>query len=82
MQATTFNMTGDVVLKGNITQTGNLTQTGNTTTSGTVAATGNISSSADINDAHGSVSALRNAYDSHFHSDAQGGNTGTPNSTI
>lgn len=46
---------------------------------GDLMVTGNIS---DQNGAHGTVSALRNAYDTHTHTDPQGGISGGPSVTV
>jgi len=52
---------------------------------GTVNVTGNLVVTGDISDrggAHGTVAALRNAYDTHTHADPQGGETGVPSVTV
>jgi len=52
---------------------------------GTVNVTGNLIVSGDISDrggAHGTLAALRNAYDEHTHTDPQGGSTGSPSVTV
>jgi phage baseplate assembly protein gpV len=52
---------------------------------GTVNVAGNLVVSGDISDrggAHGTVAALRQAYDVHTHADAQGGETGLPSVTV
>jgi phage baseplate assembly protein gpV len=52
---------------------------------GTVNVTGNLVVSGDISDrggAHGTVAALRQAYDVHTHADVQGGETGLPSVTV
>lgn len=46
---------------------------------GNLVVTGNIS---DQNGAHGTLAALRQAYDGHVHADAQGGVTGLPSVTV
>jgi len=46
---------------------------------GNLVVTGNIS---DQNGAHGTLAALRQAYDEHVHADAQGGVTGLPSVTV
>jgi phage baseplate assembly protein gpV len=52
---------------------------------GTVNVAGNLVVSGDISDrggAHGTVAALRGAYDGHIHADPQGGQTGLPSVTV
>lgn len=46
---------------------------------GDLVVSGNIS---DQNGAHGTLAALRNAYDGHTHPDPQGGSTGLPSATV
>jgi phage baseplate assembly protein gpV len=51
----------------------------------TVNVIGNLIVSGDISDrggAHGTLAALRNAYDEHTHTDPQGGSTGSPSVTV
>ncbi len=54
-------------------------QADNVNITGNLVVTGNIS---DQNGAHGTLAALRNAYDQHAHSDPQGGMTGLPTETV
>ena len=56
-----------------------LKQVGNMEVDGNVTVTQNIS---DLGGAHGTIGALRTAYDGHYHSDPQGGNTGLPSVTV
>lgn len=54
-------------------------------TAATVNVAGNLVVSGDISDrsgAHGTVAALRNAYDNHTHAVPQGGQTGLPSETV
>lgn len=46
---------------------------------GSLVVSGNIS---DLNGAHGTLAALRNAHDTHAHADPQGGQTGLPTVTV
>lgn len=75
-------VTGNIVASATAaTITAPTTITGNLSVTGNIAATGSIS---DVGGAHGSMSSLRAAYDSHTHSGVQtgSGNTGGPSSTV
>ncbi len=58
---------------GNVQITGNLTTTGNITASGQIS---------DLGGTKGSLSDLRNTYNSHTHPGDSGGTTGTPDQTV
>lgn len=70
-----WNHTGPVHITGDVTITGNETVTGNDTVGGNIVATGNISDQGGSK----SMAGMRTAYNSHTHTDPQGGTTGTPN---
>lgn len=62
-----------------------LKQVGNMEIDGTLLTTQNITSEADIidqNGVKGTLQHVRDQYDIHTHTDAQGGNTGTPSTTL
>lgn len=60
-------------LKGDVQITGNLLTTGNITSNGQIA---------DLGGTKGTLSQLRDTYNSHTHPGDSGGTTGTPNQTI
>ncbi len=60
---------------GTLAISGNVAITGNVTTTGSILASGNIF---DQGGAHGTVGALRTAYDEHSHTDSRGGTTSPP----
>ena len=62
-----FFLTGDVQITGNLLTTGNITSNGQI---------------ADLGGTKGTLSQLRNTYNSHTHPGDSGGTTGTPNQTI
>lgn len=62
-----FFLTGDVKITGNLLTTGNITSNGQI---------------ADLGGAKGTLSQLRDTYNSHTHPGDSGGTTGTPNQTI
>ncbi len=72
-----------VVMNGD--GTGAMTFAGGLTINANVQINGNLVASGDISDqngTHGTVAALRSAYDGHTHSDPQGGTTGTPSAPV
>lgn len=69
-------------LNANVQINGTLSVTKAITGQQTIAAAGNISSGADIADKTGSMQAMRSTYNSHKHTDPQGGTTDVPNSTM
>ena len=62
-----FFLTGDVQITGNLLTTGNITSNGQI---------------ADLGGTRGTLSQLRDTYNSHTHPGDSGGTTGTPNQTI
>jgi len=54
-------------------------QAGTVNVNGNLVVTGDIS---DLNGAHGTMAALRDAHDNHTHADPQGGQTGLPSETV
>ncbi len=62
-----FFLTGDVQITGNLLTTGNITSNGQI---------------ADLGGTKGTLSQLRDTYNSHTHPGDSGGTTGTPNQTI
>jgi len=83
---------GDIVVSGNVTVhimgTADINVDGNTTVTtplctlnGELKVNGNITASGNVYDANGakSMAGMRSQYDSHTHSDPQGGSVGSPN---
>lgn len=80
-----FNQDGTINIKTKslVIIDGDVTIKGNLIVEGTINATGNISSSNEIVDGAGTtVSDIKAAFNPHTHSDPQGGNTGTPSTSI
>lgn len=72
---------GTIVIKGQGGASVVLPSGGGIVLNGNVVVNGTLTVSGDIYDdsaLHGALSTLRNAYDTHTHADAQGGNTGGP----
>lgn len=68
--------TGDLQVDGNIHADGNISSDQN------VSALMNVSASVDVSDQDGTMGTIRSVYNSHTHSDPQGGSTGGPTPTM
>lgn len=73
-----WNHTGPVSITGNVQITGTQSVSGNITGGANITAAGNV---ADQGGAK-TMSGMRTAYNSHTHTDPQGGNTSTPNQSM